>query len=179
MFWRPYLTVMLPKVIFWSMFYLKEYNRGRADSRLCLQWPELVPVQGLPVVVVPTWRAWHWSGELLLSTLVPVSSGVWTRAGQDVNNANVGHNIRQHDRIWKYRNLGYCGHCWVLLGSFSGKFTCYVKPSDFFPLRFFVHCIGPLKVGLISSWRSKRDSVDGYFLASRSMNWIPVSNHIF
>ena len=35
------------------------------------------------------------------------------------------------------------------------------------------------KVGLISSWRSKRDSVDGYFLASRSMNWIPVGASLF
>merc|ERR1712227_69128 len=36
-----------------------------------------------------------------------------------------------------------------------------------------------LVVGLISSWRSKRDSVDGYFLASRSMNWIPVGASLF
>ena len=27
-----------------------------------------------------------------------------------------------------------------------------------------------------SSWRSKRDSVGGYFLASRSMNWVLVSS---
>jgi len=36
-----------------------------------------------------------------------------------------------------------------------------------------------LVVGLVSSWRSKRDSVDGYFLASRSMNWIPVGASLF
>ena len=29
----------------------------------------------------------------------------------------------------------------------------------------------------MSSLKSKRDSVDGYFLASRSMNWIPVSQY--
>ena len=28
---------------------------------------------------------------------------------------------------------------------------------------------------LQSSWKSKRDSIGGYFLASRNMHWIPVS----
>ena len=31
-----------------------------------------------------------------------------------------------------------------------------------------------IAVGIISSMKSKRDSVSGYFLASRSMHWIPV-----
>ncbi|GBM55500.1 hypothetical protein AVEN_264870-1 [Araneus ventricosus] len=31
-----------------------------------------------------------------------------------------------------------------------------------------------LAVGAWSSWRSKRNSVIGYFLASRSMHWIPI-----
>ncbi|GBO06439.1 hypothetical protein AVEN_215368-1, partial [Araneus ventricosus] len=30
-----------------------------------------------------------------------------------------------------------------------------------------------------SSWRSKRNSVIGYFLASRSMHWIPVGASLF
>ena len=38
-------------------------------------------------------------------------------------------------------------------------------------LSIIIECF---KVGLVSSFKSKRDSVDGYFLASRSMNWIPV-----
>jgi len=33
--------------------------------------------------------------------------------------------------------------------------------------------------GLWSSWRSKRDSVGGYFLASRSMNWVLVGASLF
>ncbi|GIY78592.1 hypothetical protein CEXT_61691 [Caerostris extrusa] len=36
-----------------------------------------------------------------------------------------------------------------------------------------------LAVGAWSSWRSKRDSVSGYFLASRSMHWIPVGASLF
>lgn len=36
-----------------------------------------------------------------------------------------------------------------------------------------------LGVGLISSFRTKRDSVSGYFLASRSMHWIPVGASLF
>ena len=37
-----------------------------------------------------------------------------------------------------------------------------------------------IAVGIISSMKSKRDSVAGYFLASRSMHWIPVrpSSHV-
>ena len=31
-----------------------------------------------------------------------------------------------------------------------------------------------LAVGLFSSWKSNRDSVEGYFLSSRSMSFIPV-----
>ena len=31
-----------------------------------------------------------------------------------------------------------------------------------------------LAVGLYSSWKSNRDSVEGYFLSSRSMSFIPV-----
>ncbi|GFY70040.1 hypothetical protein TNIN_495471 [Trichonephila inaurata madagascariensis] len=36
-----------------------------------------------------------------------------------------------------------------------------------------------LAVGAWSSFRSKRDSVSGYFLASRSMHWIPVGASLF
>lgn len=36
-----------------------------------------------------------------------------------------------------------------------------------------------LAVGLISSWKSQRDSVAGYFMASRSMHWIPVGASLF
>jgi len=36
-----------------------------------------------------------------------------------------------------------------------------------------------LAVGLWSSWRSKRDSVGGYFLAARSMHWILVGASLF
>eukprot|EP00088_Acartia_fossae_P003904 TRINITY_DN11679_c1_g1_i5.p1 TRINITY_DN11679_c1_g1~~TRINITY_DN11679_c1_g1_i5.p1 ORF type:complete len:657 (+),score=100.25 TRINITY_DN11679_c1_g1_i5:30-2000(+) len=36
-----------------------------------------------------------------------------------------------------------------------------------------------LAVGLWSSWKSKRDSVGGYFLASRSMNWVLVGASLF
>ncbi|GBM55506.1 Sodium/glucose cotransporter 1, partial [Araneus ventricosus] len=36
-----------------------------------------------------------------------------------------------------------------------------------------------LAVGAWSSWRSKRNSVSGYFLASRSMHWIPVGASLF
>ncbi|KAG8195248.1 hypothetical protein JTE90_028399 [Oedothorax gibbosus] len=36
-----------------------------------------------------------------------------------------------------------------------------------------------LAVGAWSSWRSNRDSVSGYFLASRSMHWIPVGASLF
>ncbi|KAK3865504.1 hypothetical protein Pcinc_028899 [Petrolisthes cinctipes] len=36
-----------------------------------------------------------------------------------------------------------------------------------------------LAVGLISSWKSKKDSVSGYFMASRSMHWIPVGASLF
>jgi len=38
---------------------------------------------------------------------------------------------------------------------------------------------GVLAVGLWSSWKSKRDSVGGYFLASRSMNWVLVGASLF
>ncbi|XP_042215563.1 sodium/glucose cotransporter 1-like isoform X1 [Homarus americanus] len=36
-----------------------------------------------------------------------------------------------------------------------------------------------LAVGLISSWKTKRGSVSGYFLASRKMHWIPVGALLF
>jgi len=36
-----------------------------------------------------------------------------------------------------------------------------------------------LFIGLWSSWRSKRNSVGGYFLASRSMNWVLVGASLF
>ncbi|XP_045626138.1 sodium/glucose cotransporter 4 [Procambarus clarkii] len=36
-----------------------------------------------------------------------------------------------------------------------------------------------LAVGLISSWRTKRGSISGYFLASRNMHWIPVGASLF
>ncbi|GFS29900.1 hypothetical protein TNIN_447331 [Trichonephila inaurata madagascariensis] len=36
-----------------------------------------------------------------------------------------------------------------------------------------------LVVGAWSSWRSKKDSISGYFLASRSMHWIPVGASLF
>ncbi|GIY60344.1 hypothetical protein CDAR_9651 [Caerostris darwini] len=36
-----------------------------------------------------------------------------------------------------------------------------------------------LAVGAWSSWRSKKNSVSGYFLASRSMHWIPVGASLF
>ncbi|KAF8768377.1 sodium/mannose cotransporter SLC5A10-like [Argiope bruennichi] len=36
-----------------------------------------------------------------------------------------------------------------------------------------------LAVGVWSSWRSKRNSISGYFLASRSMHWIPVGASLF
>ncbi|XP_076333210.1 sodium/glucose cotransporter 4-like isoform X3 [Tachypleus tridentatus] len=39
--------------------------------------------------------------------------------------------------------------------------------------------IGVLFVGLWSSKKSKRDSVKGYFLASRDMHWIPVGASLF
>ncbi|XP_022248089.1 sodium/glucose cotransporter 4-like [Limulus polyphemus] len=39
--------------------------------------------------------------------------------------------------------------------------------------------IGVLFVGLWSSKKSKRDSVQGYFMASRSMHWIPVGASLF
>ena len=40
---------------------------------------------------------------------------------------------------------------------------------------YFAAVIG---VGLVSSLRSQRDSVAGYFLASRNMHWIPVSTPV-
>lgn len=42
-----------------------------------------------------------------------------------------------------------------------------------------VYFVAVLAVGLWSSWRSKRDSVGGYFLASRSMNWVLVGASLF
>ncbi|CAN7986250.1 unnamed protein product [Ixodes hexagonus] len=36
--------------------------------------------------------------------------------------------------------------------------------------------IAVIAVGIWSSWRSSRGSMSGYFLASRSMHWIPVSS---
>ncbi|XP_064460618.1 sodium/mannose cotransporter SLC5A10-like [Ornithodoros turicata] len=39
--------------------------------------------------------------------------------------------------------------------------------------------IGMLFVGAWSSWRSSRNSMSGYFLASRSMHWIPVGASLF
>ncbi|KAF8768378.1 Sodium/glucose cotransporter 1 like protein [Argiope bruennichi] len=36
-----------------------------------------------------------------------------------------------------------------------------------------------LAIGAWSSWRSKRDTISGYFLASRSMHWIPVGASLF
>ncbi|XP_021966846.1 sodium/glucose cotransporter 4 isoform X1 [Folsomia candida] len=42
-----------------------------------------------------------------------------------------------------------------------------------------VYFIFVLGVGLYSSFRSKRSSVQGYFLASRSMHWLPVGASLF
>ncbi|CAG7730914.1 unnamed protein product [Allacma fusca] len=42
-----------------------------------------------------------------------------------------------------------------------------------------VYFIFVLAVGLYSSYRSKRSSVKGYFLASRSMHWLPVGASLF
>ncbi|XP_064460619.1 sodium/glucose cotransporter 4-like [Ornithodoros turicata] len=39
--------------------------------------------------------------------------------------------------------------------------------------------IGVIAVGAWSSWRSSRNSMSGYFLASRSMHWIPVGASLF
>lgn len=36
-----------------------------------------------------------------------------------------------------------------------------------------------LFVGLFTSWRSKRGTMSGYFLASRSMHWIPIGASLF
>ncbi|KAG0713841.1 Sodium/glucose cotransporter 4 [Chionoecetes opilio] len=36
-----------------------------------------------------------------------------------------------------------------------------------------------LAVGLYSSWRSKRSTMSGYFLASRNMHWVPVGASLF
>ena len=57
----------------------------------------------------------------------------------------------------------------VILGYFLSVITVSKKilQNTFNPYSMF-------QVGLVSSFKSKRDSVDGYFLASRSMNWIPV-----
>jgi len=41
---------------------------------------------------------------------------------------------------------------------------------------YFIFVLG---VGLYSSWKSKRDSIGGYFLASRSMHFIPVGASLF
>lgn len=38
--------------------------------------------------------------------------------------------------------------------------------------------VGVIAVGIWSSWRSSRGSMSGYFLASRSMHWIPVSERV-
>lgn len=39
--------------------------------------------------------------------------------------------------------------------------------------------VGVMAVGIWSSWRSSRGSMSGYFLASRSMHWIPVGASLF
>ncbi|XP_064471083.1 sodium/glucose cotransporter 4-like [Ornithodoros turicata] len=39
--------------------------------------------------------------------------------------------------------------------------------------------IGVTVVGVWSSWRSSRNSISGYFLASRNMHWIPVGASLF
>ncbi|KAL1428635.1 hypothetical protein MTO96_002988 [Rhipicephalus appendiculatus] len=39
--------------------------------------------------------------------------------------------------------------------------------------------VGVIAVGVWSSWRSSRASMSGYFLASRSMHWIPVGASLF
>ena len=56
----------------------------------------------------------------------------------------------------------------IVVSSFGMRLN---KVSRYFQSSFIIQCF---KVGLVSSFKSKRDSVDGYFLASRSMNWIPV-----
>jgi len=42
-----------------------------------------------------------------------------------------------------------------------------------------IYFVFVLLVGLWASWRSKRDSVGGYFLASRSMHWTLVGASLF
>lgn len=39
--------------------------------------------------------------------------------------------------------------------------------------------VAVIAVGIWSSWRSSRGSMSGYFLASRSMHWIPVGASLF
>ncbi|KAK8785908.1 hypothetical protein V5799_007716 [Amblyomma americanum] len=39
--------------------------------------------------------------------------------------------------------------------------------------------VGVIGVGIWSSWKSSRGSMSGYFLASRSMHWIPVGASLF
>ncbi|KAM7311238.1 putative sodium/glucose cotransporter [Ixodes scapularis] len=39
--------------------------------------------------------------------------------------------------------------------------------------------VAVIAVGVWSSWRSSRGSMSGYFLASRSMHWIPVGASLF
>jgi len=42
-----------------------------------------------------------------------------------------------------------------------------------------IYFLSVLAVGIYSSWKSKRDTIGGYFLASRNMHWIPVGASIF
>merc|ERR1712110_829623 len=59
----------------------------------------------------------------------------------------------------------------VATGGSSLHWTDYLVIVGYF--------LSVIVVGLVSSFKSKRDSVDGYFLASRSMNWIPVGASLF
>ena len=64
----------------------------------------------------------------------------------------------------------------VILASYRPCITpCQV--GDYVVIVFYFVCV--LLVGLWASWRSKRSSVGGYFLASRSMHWSLVGASLF
>jgi len=56
------------------------------------------------------------------------------------------------------------------------KFTGITWPDYLVIVAYFAFV---LAVGLFSSWKSNRDSVEGYFLSSRSMSFIPVGASLF
>jgi len=59
----------------------------------------------------------------------------------------------------------------------EGARVVTLQPWDYVVIVVYFSFV--LAVGLWSSWKSKRDSVGGYFLASRSMNWVLVGASLF